>query len=403
VWRRFGDVSFAFLVALAVTLEAVPLAFMTWVLLGRFVGSSSGPRLGTVLLGALASVALALIMITGYILAYQYVSDRHEEALAERRREWTARWLRVLFRSEEAPPPGPLSKGAIDALLDLKDAVRGSEADRMTSLLQRYEADVHLERGARFGRVPARLEALDGLARARIAGTLPTLIAAMGDPEPVVRVAAARASARTLARIEEPLARDHAAAEVVAAMERSRLPVGVVEEVLLLAEDAASSLIGALLLRQDAPIPSIRAALDGIARQQLITFGEETARFLDHADPEVRAAALRAIGRIGLLLSTAHSRVLEALEDDVDFVRIHAAGAARLLPGAQARAVLSKRLGDRSWWVRRAAADALGTLGPAGLGELGQAARSHPDRYARDMAAQTLRDHGPEVVAALSR
>jgi HEAT repeat protein len=63
--------------------------------------------------------------------------------------------------------------------------------------------------------------------------------------------------------------------------------------------------------------------------------------------------------------------------------------------------VLSDRLGDRSWWVRRAAADALVALGPAGLAQLGRAARAHPDRFARDIAEQALRDHVPNLVQAV--
>jgi HEAT repeat protein len=94
--------------------------------------------------------------------------------------------------------------------------------------------------------------------------------------------------------------------------------------------------------------------------------------------------------------------VLSALEDRVEFVRIHAAAAARLLPREQAFPVLWERLGDPSWWVRRAASEALARLGRAGLAELGRAAASHPDRFGRDMAAQSLRDRVGEVVEAVA-
>jgi HEAT repeat protein len=144
------------------------------------------------------------------------------------------------------------------------------------------------------------------------------------------------------------------------------------------------------------------AALDAVARLQLLVFGEESARFLDHPDPEVRAAALRAVAKVGLLPSSAYQAVLEACRDEVDFVRIHAVAAARLLPHDRATAALWDGLGDRSWWVRRSAADAMAALGPAGLGELGHAATAHPDRYARDIAAQTLRDRVPDVVQAVA-
>jgi HEAT repeat protein len=94
--------------------------------------------------------------------------------------------------------------------------------------------------------------------------------------------------------------------------------------------------------------------------------------------------------------------VLEACRDEIDYVRIHAVAAARLLPRDRAAVVLWEGLGDRSWWVRRSAADAMAELGPPGLGELGRAAVEHPDRYARDIAAQTLRDRVPDVVQAVA-
>ncbi len=401
MWRRFGHVAFAVLVAVAVTLEAVPLAYLTWVLLGRLMGSSDGPRPGVVLLGAIASVALALVMITVYLLAYQHVSGHREAMLAERRRRWVVRWLQVLYRSEQ-PPGAPLGRDALEALLDVRETVRGTEADRVTELLSRYDVGTALERGARSGWVSSRLEALDGLARARMPEAMPTLVAAIEDPERAIRVAAARAAARTLAAIEGPLARERAARTVIDALERRRLPFGVVEEMLLLADEGAPSLVGGLLLREGAPVSSLRAALDAVARLQLLVFAEEAVRFLDHADPEVRAAALRAVARTGLLPQAAHASVLAALGDEIEFIRIHATSAARLLPRERALAALWERLGDSSWWVRGSAAEALAALGPTGLAELGRAAETHPDRYARDMAAQALRDRVSALVEAVS-
>jgi len=398
VWRRFGDVAFATLVAVAVTLEAIPLAYLTWVLLGRFVGSSGGPRPEVVLLGAIASAALGLVMITVYLLAYQHVSERRVAMLAERRRHWVVRWLEVLYRSE-SPPDAPLGRDALEALLDVRETVRGTEADRVTELLTRYGVGPALEREARSGRVSSRL---DGLARARMPDAIHTLVAAIEDPERAVRVAAARAAARTLAAIEDPPARERAARTVVDALERRPLPFGVVEEMLLLADEGAPSLVGSLLLRESAPVSSLRAALDAVGRLQLLEFAEESVRFLDHIDPEVRAAALRAVARTGLLPPAAHASVLVALEDEVEFIRIHATSAARLLPRERAFAALWERLGDSSWWVRGSAAEALAALGPAGLAELGRAAETHPDRYARDMAAQALRDRVSVLVEAVA-
>ena len=46
-------------------------------------------------------------------------------------------------------------------------------------------------------------------------------------------------------------------------------------------------------------------------------------------------------------------------------------------------------------------ADALVSLGPAGLAQLGLIAREHEDRFARDMAEQALRDEISNLVRAV--
>ncbi len=401
MWRRFGDVAFAALVAIVVTLEAIPLIYLTWMLLGRLVGRSGGTRVGWVLLGALASAGLGLVTVTGYLLAYQHVSERRATALTERRQAWVARWLDVLYTAGPLPD-APVGDDAVGALLDVRDTVRGVEADRVTDLLTRYGVGVVLERRVRTGRVASRLEALDALARSRTSEVMPTLVAAIEDREPAIQVAAARATARTLAAIADPSAREDAARTVVHALERAGLPFGVLEEMLILADDGAPSLVGGLLDREDAPTSFLRAALDAVARLKLLGFATEVARFLVASDPEVRAAALRAVSQTGLLPPGARAAVRSALVDEVEFVRIHATAAARLLPREQALPVLWQGLGDPSWWVRRAAAEALAALGPVGLAELGRAADTHPDRYARDMAAQALRDHVEQLVEAVA-
>jgi HEAT repeat protein len=399
MWRRYGDVAFAVVVAVAVTLEGAGQSVLLWTLLRR-LGGSAGPGPDLVVMGAIASTAVGLLLVTVYVLAYRGVSERRESVAAERRERWVQRWLRVLYDGD-APPDSPVDGDAVDALLDLRDTVRGTDAARVDDLLRRYGVSAALAREARSARVPTRLEAIDALSRGRFPDAMPALLAGLSDGERAVRVAAARAAARTLAVIDDGSDRDRAARDVVTALEGARLPLGIVEEMLLLAEDSAPALVVGLL-RDRAPSTSLRAALDAVARLKLLAVGVGAARFLAHPDPEVRAAALRAIAGVGLLPPGDRPPVLAALRDEVDFVRIHATAAATLLPRDEAVPALWDRLGDRSWWVRRAAADAMAGLGPAGLGELGRAALVHPDRYARDMAAQTLRDRVPDLVEAVA-
>ena len=400
MWRRYGDVTFAVVFAVAISIEAVPLGFLTWTLAARAVGHSAGARLGSILLGAVGSTAVALVLLATYVLAYQHLSTRHERVRAERRREWVARWLRVLDGSEPAPI-GTLRPESVEALLGLREALRGRDSTRVAELLERYGAVVMLERIAAHGRANRRLDAIVALSNARIPSSLPTLVAGIGDANRIISVAAARAAARTLARIEDLFDRDRGAAALGRALDEAELPFGIVEEVVVLSEEAATSLIQVLLLQERPRSAAVRAAVDGIGRLKLLVFAEEVVRFLRDPDDEVRAAALRAVSRLGFLPESSHGIVIAALTDDVDFIRIHATGAVRFLPRPQALSLLSDRLGDRSWWVRRAAADALVALGPAGLAELGRAARAHPDRFARDIAEQALRDHVPHLVQAV--
>jgi HEAT repeat protein len=400
VWRRYGDVTFAAVFAVAVSLEAIPLGYLTWTLAARLVGDPGGTRLASILLGAVGSTAAALVLVTTYVLAYQHMSSRHERVRGERRQAWVARWLRVLTGSEPAPA-GTLEPEAVEALLALRETLRGSDSTRIADLLERHGAVVSLERIAGHGRIGRRLDAIVALSNARIPSSLPTLIAGVRDPNQIIGVASARAAARTLARVEDLFDRDRAAAALGRAVDAAQLPYGIVEEVVVLSEDAATSLIHVLLFHGRPRAATVRAAIDGVGRLKLLVFAEEVVRFLSDPDDEVRAAALRAVSRLGFLPESSHGIVIVALTDEVDFIRIHAAAAARLLPRPQALSFLSERLGDRSWWVRRAAADALVALGSAGLAQLGRAARAHPDRFARDIAEQALRDHVPSLVHAV--
>ena len=400
MWRRYGDVAFATVFAVAVTLEAIPLGMLTWNLAARLFGDGGPGRFGSILLAAVGSTAAALLILTTYVLAYQHLSDRRASLVAERRRRWVATWLRVLD-SDEPESAGPLDGAAVDALVALRETLRGERSARIAELLERHGAAAMLRREVSRGRTAARLDAIAALSSARVPSALPTLIEAVRDATPAVSVAAARAAARTLARIDDVVGRVRGAMDLVVAAEAGGLPYGVLEEVVVLSEDSAGSVIEALLLEEHRRPAALQAALDGIGRLKLLVFIEEVVPYLSHEDDEVRAAALRAVSRLGFLPETSRSAVVSALIDPVDFIRIHATAAARLLPRAQALARLTDALGDRSWWVRRAAADALVGLGPGGLAQLGEAARSHPDRYARDMAAQALRDHVPTLVQAV--
>ncbi|HWO69855.1 MAG TPA: HEAT repeat domain-containing protein [Actinomycetota bacterium] len=398
MWRRFGDVAFGALIGVAITLEVVPLAVLTWVLVRRAADELAAPDLQTTLVGAIASTGLGLVLVTAYVLAYQVVSDGRERLFRERREAWVARWLAILFQGGPPPAP-PLDRPAAEALLEIREVLRGTEGEEVSQLIRRYGVADALRRRAGGGSVSQRLEALEGLARARLPETLPDAVALMGDPEPALRVAAARTAARILAEIPPGPRREEGGEAFARALEANRLPAGVVEEVLLLVDEAAPSVVSHLVRGPGATEASIRAGLEVAGRFKLLDFLDAAAAFVGHADPEVRAAALRALARMAYVPAAAEGAVLEAVRDPVGFVRVNACRAVRSVRPEAALPALWERLSDPSWWVRRAAAESMAAMGAAGAASLRRAAREHPDRYGRDMAAQVLRDAGLEEVA----
>ena len=402
MWRRFGDETFSALVAVVVTVEAGLLLVLVFLLGGRATGLVGPSHVRGALLAAVVSVTAGLVVLTVYLLAYQGVSHRRELALERSRARWVDVWLDVLYLDRE-PPPSPLHHGAVAALLEVRETLKGVEGSRVAQIVDRYGLGERFARKVRAPKVSTRLEAVEALAQARIPAALPDLISLIADPEPVVRVAAARAGVRTLSAVPAGPDRDAGAADLIHALEINDLPRGVIEEILLLGEDAAPQLVGELLLRLDVPVASLKAGLDAAGRLQLFSFTDELIRFVDHADPEIRAAAFRAFRSIGYLPPEAEPAVVAALDDPVEFVRIHASRAARLLDVETALPILWRVLGDPSWWVRRAAARSLVSLGDAGRRELAIASAAHPDRYARDMVSQVLRDEAASLVPAGGR
>jgi hypothetical protein len=105
----------------------------------------------------------------------------------------------------------------------------------------------------------------------------------------------------------------------------------------------------------------------------------------------VRKAAVESLGVVGGPLAA--ETALRLLDDPVWFVRAHAARAL----GDMERADLAPRvlalLADAQWWVRTAAKDALQAMGP-GVAPDVAAALAHPDRFARNGAAEVLQNLG---------
>lgn len=126
-----------------------------------------------------------------------------------------------------------------------------------------------------------------------------------------------------------------------------------------------------LALAESLNLPSLRPTITDLAT---------------HQDPEVRAAAARALRRYPH--QTSVDAVRRLLDDPQDFVRSSAAQALGVLRAADAQEALERGLTDRAWWVRFRCALALALFGEPGRAAL-RRARHSPDHFAREMAEMT--------------
>ncbi len=392
MWRRYGDVSYTVLVFGVLCIEVFGLGFLSVAFSRRLSGQAPYSEVEAVLVGAVALTGIALVMLTSYVLAYHIISAVRERQVADRVSSWTEQWIRAIY--EEGPlPEAPLPPEAEEAALSLRDLLEGEESDWLAEGLERSGVAASLLRRLGSSRLTVRMDALEGLARARLPSTLGPVIHVMASPRPVLRLMAARAAARTVSSWSGPGV-DEAIRSFTGALMTCELPVGAAGEMLVLLERSAPAAVARLLTQSDTPTFLLRAALDSVGRLRLVELAYETGTRVTHRDREVRSAALRALGRLGRVPLRARDAVVIALTDDTEFVRVQAARAAAFVAASDALVALYESLGDLSWWVRRASAESLLHLGRQGISVLVRAARLHPDRFAREMAAQVLLDSG---------
>jgi len=401
MWRRYGDalytlITFGFFGFETIALGGLSLAF----LLGRTSGIVSTP-LEAVLFAVVTSTASALALLGLYLLVYHFVSALRDRWHEERLDSWTERWITLALAdaaTPEAAGAGPaqrrLPPAAVEAVLRLLEAVKGEEGDRLKAVLADHQVDRAMLRRLRAGHLAARLDAIEGLGRARLPQALDALLELLKHPRQVIRRMAIRAAAGTLAIMPQEPGQNEARAKFIQALKQTTLRAGVIQEALLLLETRAGPVLRDMLDEPDLSDSLRWVVLETIGRLGLADMAGDVAASLTHQDPELRAAALRALHRLSTVPDTAQRQLLDSLGDEVDFVRIQAAHASAFVPAETALPALWPLLEDDSWWVRRAAAGAMARLGDDGVETVKRAARTHKDEAARDMAVQILLEAG---------
>jgi HEAT repeat protein len=398
MWRRYGDavytlVTFAVFGFETLALGALSISF----LLGRTTGIADTPVEG-ILLATLTSTASALALLGFFLLAYHFTSTLRDRWHVEQLDTWTERWIALALEDtpaeQTADVPRRLPRAAVDAVLSLLEVVKSEEGDRLKAVLARHGVDRLLLRHVRSGHLTARLDAIESLGKARLPQAFDALISLLQHPRPVVRRMAVRAAAGTLATMPPEHGPDGPGARFIKALKGTDIQSGVAQESLLLLETRAGAVLRDLLAQPDLGDRLRWVALETTGRLGLADMAGEVAGSTSHADPELRAAAFRALRRLGSVPEEAHGSLLEALRDEVDFVRVQASHAAAFLPSEVALPALEPGLEDESWWVRRATAASMARLGDDGVAAVRRAAETHPDQAAREMAVQILLEAG---------
>jgi HEAT repeat protein len=407
MWRRYGDAAYTLMTLAIFGFETIALGALSLsFLLGSATGIASTPVEG-ILLGIVISTASALGLLGLYLLSYHFISAMRDRHHADQIDTWTEWWVGLALTStdaplEDVPERHRLPRVAVDSVLSLLEAVKGEEGDRLKEALAQHGVDTRFLRKARAGHLTSRLDAIEGLGKARLPQALDPLLGLFQHPRAVVRRMAARAAAGTLAIMPPEPGPDGPHARFVDALRHADLQPGVVQEALLLLETRAGPILRELLADPELSDSLRWVVLETSGRLGLADMADQVAASASHPDPELRAATFRALRRLGSVPEGATAALLDAVDDEVDFVRVQAAHAAAFLDPDAALPALEPRLEDRSWWVRRAAAGSLARLGEAGVAAVKRAAESHPDQAAREMAVQILLE-ADELTPAAAR
>lgn len=347
---------------------------------------------------ALGGVGVALSLVCLLHVALVFAGLIATSAETRRVQAWLGRWAAVA--SGDAPPvavtAGEQRAASQAAALILQD-MSGEAAAQIRNALQScglIAGDMaRAESGREWGQ-GERVAALERLAWLAAPAALPLFYRAVLSANPRTVRAGVLGACRTLASAAEP---GETGKEVLACIEAyadSTFTAGhrpFLSAALAGAGTHTGWLCAELLAR---PLPdALRAAtLDALGA----TRPESAARTVAAAlagglEGETLAAALRALSQLGTVPNEILASVRVARLDRHDGVRVQAAHA---LVGAPPRVAFSDLWGllaDPTFEVRFAAAKALAACGAAGEDELNRAAASHPDPFARDMAAMVRR------------
>ncbi|WP_321800268.1 HEAT repeat domain-containing protein [Burkholderia sp. BCC1988] len=268
---------------------------------------------------------------------------------------------------------------ATSLLLRLAGRVRGEEHIRLMQLATRLGLEKRLmhDLGRRW-RSGLRRRAAESLALFTDEASASALIRALDDRKPMVCLTAAWALAQR--ELHVPL--QHVI-DKLGGLSGSMLAQELFEH---LANHQTTDLIA--LAANDQALPRLRAtAIRALAVSGNYTLLAVFADATRSRQPDVRAAAARALGRLHHPLAASPLRTL--LRDDVWYVRVAAVEAVGKINVESLDDDVEALMSDGNWWVRFRAAEALAMEGERGHRILQRIAQRDPS-VARDVAAVML-------------
>ena len=267
---------------------------------------------------------------------------------------------------------------------ELLQKIRGEYANRLVSLMRILGLMDDCLRDLQDDDWFVRAQACKTLGVFREPDVIRALYRAVEDPEPAVRVEAARALARqgsvqsVVDVVRQIVPGDEQPSVAVMALFRS-LGREAVPELVQLLESHTTGLAARLV------------AADALGHLGDLRAVPALLQLYDHPAANLRITVMEALARLGD--PRALPAVLLCMTDSAWEVRAQAAAAAGRIGSAETVALLQQLLGDEHWWVRYYAAEALLRLGPQGLKILREAAASE-QTLAAEMAGGLLEEKG---------
>ena len=335
------------------------------------------------MLSACAALAVSLILLA-VVLAMRVRLLRN----LARERDTAARWIPLIARCAETGEASlpPLRRRDADHFVLLwcraQDSLRGKSQDHLREMARRLGANVHVRRMFRSSSLRRRLVATVALGHMHARDLAPTLQTQIASAPAVPSLVAAKALVRIDASTGIPLVLSIAA-------RRQDWPIASVATILKECESksvgpALSSAIRIAMSRGD------DAGVERLLRLHITAEAHAIRPVVRDVlaactNAEVLAAALAALSHPG---DIAHARSL--LGHPEWFVRVAAARALGRIGDENDVMGLTSALRDSSWWVRHRAAQALSQLPGMNAAQLSDIAARQTDRFAADMLCQIL-------------